>query len=78
MLLQDVICNLDWSPAKGSHTGFSLGQVDFKIPAVVIEDMVLRLYSSMENTEEGGKISYVSPRCSLFLRQKFALMHREP
>lgn len=75
MLLQAIIHNLDWSPAKGSHTGFSLRQVDFKISAVVIEVMVLRLHSSMGHTEEGGKISYVSPRCSVFLRQKFALMN---
>jgi len=79
MLLRDVIRHLDWSPAKGSPTGFSPGQVGFKISAVVTEDRVLRLLSSMENTEEGGKISYASPRCSVFLRQKkSALLHGEP
>lgn len=77
-LLQDVIHNLDWSPAKGPQTGSSLGQVDFKRSGVITEDKVLRLHSSMENTEEGGKIPYIAPRCLVFLRQKFALMHTEP
>lgn len=49
--------NLDWNPAKGPGTGSFLGQVDFKISAVVIE--VLRLHVHGKYRGERGNI-----RCS--------------
>lgn len=55
MLLQDSVHNLGGSPAEGSCAGTSPGWVDFSTSAVVTEDTVLRLHSSMENREEGGR-----------------------